>query len=66
MALEATQTLFARAHNRIVAPLPASLSQEDRFGIARRAAGRRRAGRCGSSSPTGNASPTTGAVSRRS
>jgi hypothetical protein len=36
MALEATQTLFAREHNRIVNLLPSSLSQEDRFQIARR------------------------------
>lgn len=36
MALEATQTLFAREHNRIVGLLPTSLSQEDRFQIARR------------------------------
>jgi peroxidase len=36
MALEGTQTLFAREHNRIVNLLPASLGQEDRFQIARR------------------------------
>ena len=36
LALLATQTLFAREHNRIVGLLPASLSQEDRFQIARR------------------------------
>lgn len=36
IALQATQTLFAREHNRIAALLPASLSQEDRFQIARR------------------------------
>ncbi|HYQ67800.1 peroxidase family protein [Actinophytocola sp.] len=36
MALEGTQTLFAREHNRIVNLLPSSLSQEDRFQIARR------------------------------
>jgi hypothetical protein len=34
--LTATQTLFAREHNRIVAALPASLSQEDKYQIARR------------------------------
>src|SRR5690349_9185269 len=36
LALTATQTLFAREHNRIVSLLPSSLSQEDRFQIARR------------------------------
>jgi hypothetical protein len=36
IALQATQTLFAREHNRIASLLPASLSQEDRFQIARR------------------------------
>jgi hypothetical protein len=36
IALQATQTLFAREHNRIVGLLPSSLSQEDRFQIARR------------------------------
>ncbi|RCG31396.1 peroxidase [Sphaerisporangium album] len=35
MALTATQTLFAREHNRIVSLLPASMSQEDKFQIAR-------------------------------
>ena len=34
--LTATQTLFAREHNRIVAALPSSLSEEDKFQIARR------------------------------
>src|SRR2546423_1736633 len=34
--LTATQTLFAREHNRIVAALPASMSQEDKFQVARR------------------------------
>ncbi|MEO3867468.1 peroxidase family protein [Nonomuraea sp. B12E4] len=34
-ALLATQTLFAREHNRIVAALPGWLSQEDKFQIAR-------------------------------
>jgi hypothetical protein len=34
--LTATHTLFAREHNRIVAQLPASLSEEDKFQIARR------------------------------
>jgi len=36
IALTATHTLFAREHNRIVSLLPASLSQEDKFQIARR------------------------------
>jgi hypothetical protein len=36
IALEATHTLFAREHNRIVAALPSSLSDADRFQIARR------------------------------
>jgi hypothetical protein len=36
LALTATQTLFAREHNRIVGLLPASLSAEDKFQIARR------------------------------
>lgn len=35
IALTATQTLFAREHNRIVALLPTSLSAQDRFQIAR-------------------------------
>ncbi|MEV4514954.1 peroxidase family protein [Dactylosporangium sp. NPDC049525] len=35
IALTATQTLFAREHNRIVGLLPASLSQQDKFQIAR-------------------------------
>ncbi|RCG31475.1 peroxidase [Sphaerisporangium album] len=35
IALTATQTLFAREHNRIVSLLPASLSQQDKFQIAR-------------------------------
>jgi hypothetical protein len=34
--LTATQTLFAREHNRIVSRLPASLTAEERFQIARR------------------------------
>jgi hypothetical protein len=34
--LTATHTLFAREHNRIVNALPASLSEEDKFQIARR------------------------------
>jgi len=34
--LTSIQTLFAREHNRIVSLLPASLSAEDRFQIARR------------------------------
>ncbi|MEV6155466.1 peroxidase family protein [Nonomuraea sp. NPDC052129] len=36
IALTATQTLFAREHNRIVSLLPAALSEEDKFQIARR------------------------------
>jgi peroxidase len=36
LALTATHTLFAREHNRIVSLLPASLSEEDKFQIARR------------------------------
>ncbi|WP_347584418.1 peroxidase family protein [Acrocarpospora sp. B8E8] len=36
LSLTATQTLFAREHNRIVALLPGSLSEEDKFQIARR------------------------------
>jgi hypothetical protein len=36
VALTATQTLFAREHNRIVSKLPNSLSQEQKFQIARR------------------------------
>ncbi len=36
LALTATQTLFAREHNRIVSLLPSSLSAEDKFQIARR------------------------------
>jgi hypothetical protein len=35
-ALSATQTLFAREHNRIVGLLPSTLSAEDKFQIARR------------------------------
>jgi hypothetical protein len=37
--LTAVTTLFAREHNRIVAALPASLSNEERFQIARRIVG---------------------------
>ena len=36
IALTATHTLFAREHNRIVSLLPSSLSEEDKFQIARR------------------------------
>jgi len=36
IALTAVQTLFAREHNRIVALLPETLSEEERFQIARR------------------------------
>ena len=39
IGLTATQTLLAREHNRIVAALPASLSAEERFQIARRVVG---------------------------
>ncbi len=37
--LTAVTTLFAREHNRIVASLPASLSEQERFEIARRVVG---------------------------
>src|SRR5262249_20125130 len=36
IGLTATQTLFAREHNRIVSLLPNTLSAEDKFQIARR------------------------------
>ena len=36
IALTATHTLFAREHNRIVGLLPADLSAEEKFQIARR------------------------------
>jgi hypothetical protein len=36
IGLTAVQTLFAREHNRIVSLLPSSLSDEDKFQIARR------------------------------
>ena len=39
VALTATHTLFAREHNRIVDALPQSLSDEERFQIARRVVG---------------------------
>jgi hypothetical protein len=39
IALTATHTLFAREHNRIVSLLPATLSAEARFQIARRIVG---------------------------
>lgn len=35
LALNATQTLFAREHNRIVSLLPSSLSNQDKFQLAR-------------------------------
>src|SRR5262245_4861562 len=39
VALTAIQTLFAREHNRIVGLLPSSLTQEEKFQIARRVVG---------------------------
>ncbi len=39
LALTSTHTLFAREHNRIVASLPARLSEERKFQIARRVVG---------------------------
>jgi hypothetical protein len=39
IGLAATHALFAREHNRIVARLPATLPEEDRFQIARRIVG---------------------------
>jgi hypothetical protein len=39
LALTAAQTLFAREHNRIVSQLPAPLSEEQKFQIARRVVG---------------------------
>jgi hypothetical protein len=39
IALTATQTLFAREHNRIVAQLPFFISNQDKFQIARRIVG---------------------------
>ena len=39
IALTSVQTLFAREHNRIVAALPATLSDQTRFDIARRVVG---------------------------
>ena len=39
MALTATQTLFAREHNRVVAALPDTLTNEAKFQIARRVVG---------------------------
>jgi hypothetical protein len=39
IALTATHTLFAREHNRIVSRLPSTLSEEERFQIARRVVG---------------------------
>ena len=39
IALTATQTLFAREHNRIVAVLPNVLPEELKFQIARRVVG---------------------------
>jgi len=39
LGLTAVQTLFAREHNRIVDALPDSLSEEEKFAIARRVVG---------------------------
>jgi Animal haem peroxidase len=39
IALTAVHTLFLREHNRIVAALPSSLSEEEKFQIARRVVG---------------------------
>jgi peroxidase len=39
IALTAVHTLFAREHNRIVSLLPSTLSEEDKFQIARRVVG---------------------------
>jgi hypothetical protein len=39
IGLTATHALFAREHNRIVAQLPSTLSEEDKFQIARRVVG---------------------------
>ncbi len=39
IALTAVHTLFLREHNRIIAALPASLSEEQKFQIARRVVG---------------------------
>jgi hypothetical protein len=39
LGLQGTHLLFAREHNRIVDALPASLSEEERFQIARRVVG---------------------------
>jgi hypothetical protein len=39
IGLAATHTLFAREHNRIVAGLPSTLSESERFEIARRVVG---------------------------
>jgi hypothetical protein len=39
VALTATHTLFAREHNRVADDLPRSLSEEERFQIARRVVG---------------------------
>ena len=39
VSLTATHTLFAREHNRIVAALPRSLSDDEKFEIARRVVG---------------------------
>jgi hypothetical protein len=39
IALLAVQTLFAREHDRLVAALPSSLSEEEKFQIARRVVG---------------------------
>ena len=68
IALTATQTLFAREHNWIVAMLPARLSEEDKFQIARRAViAEQQASRTRSSCPRwGWPCPPTGGTTRAS
>ena len=61
IALTATHTLFAREHNRIVAALPTSLSQEDKFQIARRD----RRSPSSSTSPTTSSCPAMGVTPAR-